>query len=132
MRAQLFACLFPSVTALEIHPVLRVILTSNGSGEDTDFKKLQALILGCESRRQTCFLLHENMYNRAKLQLQHNVTMLLIPTRVMLLTHCPEVLSLGATSSSCHSRTSAANVNMLAVERKKLPPCRTNCLSFLS
>lgn len=64
MRAQLFACLFPSVTMLERHPLLRAILTSNGFGEDTDFKKLQALTPGCESRRETHFLLC--VYNRAK------------------------------------------------------------------
>lgn len=56
-RAQLFACLFPSVTTLEMYPVLRVTLTSDEFGEDTDLKKLQALAAGCESRRETCFLL---------------------------------------------------------------------------
>lgn len=93
MRAQLFACLFPSVTTLEIYPVLRVILTSNGFSEDTGFKKLPALTPGCESRRETCFLL--SVCNGAKAQLKHNVTELLVPTRVMPVTHCPRVLSSG-------------------------------------
>lgn len=72
---------------LEIHPLLRAILTSNGFGEDTDFKKLQALTPGCESQRETHFLLC--VYNRAKPQLQHKVTTLLVPSQVTPLTHSP-------------------------------------------
>lgn len=99
--------------ARSIVHVLRAILASNGFGGDTIWlKKTPAVMPGCESKPESCLVLHVQTEPMPALP-QHTACYHLSDTCHM---PCHNV-DLGATSPSCHSRRWTANMNVLAAER---------------